>query len=120
MKKFDRAAARQEFLWAGYEDWTGLWEAVWWIQTEYPEMTGAPAREAARGVLSELLNEGLVYVCLLDEDTGREKPIPAEKARRILARDESWNAPDSVKGQLRYVTTEAGAKPFFKPAEAQS
>ena len=119
MQKFDREAARKEFLWSGYEDWTGLWEAVWWVQTEYPEMWGTPARDAARSVLSELLNEGLVYICYLDEDTNDESAIPTEKARQILAKDESWNAPESEKGQLRFVSTEEGARPFFRRSEAQ-
>lgn len=120
MKKFDKAAARKELLWAGYEDWAGLWEAVWWVQTEYSEMSGDRARDAARNVLLELLDEGLIYVCLLDEDTSSETPLPLEEARQVLARDESWNAPSSVKGQLRYVTTEEGAQPFFNRAEASS
>lgn len=120
MKAFDEKAVRKEFLWSGYEDWTGLWEAVWWVQTEYPELRGAPARDKAREVLRALLSEGLVYICFLDEDTNTESPIVKDEAHRILDEDSSWEPPTSPKHQLRYLTTEKGAKPFSSHAEASS
>ena len=120
MRAIDKESARKELLWSGYEDWTGLWEAVWWFQTEYPELRGDPARNQARRFLKELVAEGLVRLCFLDESTNMETPIEREKALEIMSKDESWSTPDRLEHQVRYVTTEAGSKLLFKGAEASS
>ena len=120
MRKADSAAVKTELLWNGHDDWTGLWEAVWLIQTQYPNLQGDPAREEAKRLLSQMLSEDLIYLCYLDEDTNHETRIEKDEAQRILAEDKSWEPPTSSKHQLRYLTTEKGAKPLFKHAEASS
>lgn len=111
---------KREIIWSGHEDWTGLWEIVWSLQTEYPDLRGTPARDEARKLLEELLRCGSVYLCLFDEDTNSETMMPEQEALAVLARDESWEPPQSPKGQFRFATTAEGVKPLLKQKQPEA
>ena len=119
----DRQLAKRELLWAAVDDWTGLWEATWSIQTTWPEMTGSPAQKTAHSLLKELLSKGLVYVCFFDESTNSERPVTVSEALELLNVVENWQAPSSSENQIRFAATEAGKGELYKleaSAEASS
>jgi hypothetical protein len=114
----NKKAARKELLWSAHEDWTGLWEAAWSMQTMWPELQGQPAIDAARSVLQDLLREGLVYLCWFDEETNQERAISVEEAYSLLTSPENWRPPVSSKGQIRFATTAAGDQVVLRPEPA--
>jgi hypothetical protein len=104
----DKQLVTREILWAAVDDWTGLWEAVWGIQTMWPDLVGKPAQEMAHSVLTELLARGLVYLCFFDESTSVERRVAGKEASRLLNVAENWQAPSNSDNQLRFAATEAG------------
>ena len=110
----NKQLATREILWAAADDWTGLWEAVWSLQTLWPELTGKPAQREARSLLKELVSQGLVYICFFDELTNEERPVTAEEAYDLLDAAKNWQPPSSPQNQVRFAATQAGESELFK------
>jgi hypothetical protein len=103
-------AAENEFLQMGLDDWTGLWETWWLLQTDSPELRGKPAIEAARRVLRGLVSRDLVYLGVFDENSNDERRLTSQEALALMDTEGTWQPPNSPRDQLRFATTEKGEK----------
>ena len=104
----DKKQAIHEILWMGVDDWTGLWEASWRLNTLSPELSVEQAEAQARALLGELVAEGLVYLCHFDEDSNEERKISLKSALLLLKQANAMNPPESARNQLRYASTSKG------------
>jgi hypothetical protein len=109
----DQKLAKRDILWAGVDDWTGLWEVVWDIQTKWPELAGHPAEEMARSLLRGLLAQGLVYLCYFKHEGNSERPVGTEEAYELMENEENW-LPVADREHVRFATTEAGEKEMHR------
>ena len=105
----NKQVAEHELLWMGDDDWTGLWEAVWAMQSLWPELEGSPALEAARQTLKDLLLRDMVYISSFNSESNTECKLLREEALELLTTDDAWKVPDSEKNEFRFATTDKGS-----------
>lgn len=99
---------RDALLWATIEDYAGLWELEW----ELNSLEGAPPkganRQAARDLLGELLGRGWVSLYWSEEPDGELSPIPSEQSTEVLNDDKLWDPPSGWHRVVRVSATPAG------------
>lgn len=107
-----KQSLKNELLWDAADDWYGLWEALWQVKTESPELPEPNALEAARAAVKALLLDGLIYLCWFDQDANSEIGVmSSEEALKVVSRDESWEPVASfATGQIRYSATDKGIR----------
>lgn len=117
----DRQTLEKEVLVSGFEDSTGLWEVIWYLNTASPEMPEDHKVKMARSVLKDLLRERSIELYYVDEASRREEKLPTTDATEVLAHDANWATPDVVGKEYRYINTKRGDRALRKMwAEAQS
>ena len=84
------------------EDYCGLWEVAWAIDTKNPGMGIDRARQEARDASLDLLREGLIGVYLTDEYLHPIERLTGQEAEETLTREENWLVPEAA---LRYALT---------------
>ena len=108
----DKKVAQHDILWMATDDWTGLWEVAWSLQTLWPELRGEPAEQKGRALLSELLDDGLIYLCFFGEGN-KEKRVSRQKAHELLNDPENWEPPEGFIEHVRFAATEEGERRMF-------
>lgn len=111
-------------LWLGFEDYTGLWEAVAEVRSYHPEMTSVEVQREAAKVIRELANAGMIeiYIC--------HEPVEDETASRLTRRQyevllsdvNRWNPlpvseSDIEIESVRYATTDSGLAAYRRLVE---
>lgn len=109
----DKQVAEHDILWMAVDDWTGLWEAAWGIQTMWPELHGQPAKDAARSIIEKLLSEDSIYLCFFS-DPNTERRVPKKRAYKLLESPENWEPPAVPGEHVRYAATDEGEKKMFE------
>lgn len=100
------AQAKQEILDLAVEDRYGLWELAWRLAAAGLANPGEDAVALARAVTLELLNDGLITIA---DETGRPSlATDDEEARRMVASDAPWRAPDAGVHGTFVVATASG------------
>ena len=110
----DKQLAERDLLWMADDDWTGLWEAWWSLQSAWPELQGEPAVQAAHALLKDLVARGLVYLCFFEAESNSETPMSSEVAYETMEDRKSWEPPDGDKQTIRFATTPGGKKEMYK------
>lgn len=96
----DRDLALYELLSMANEDVNGLYEAVWRLNTVFPDKSEPENRQLAEELVRRLVAGELVYVCREDRTFGgpkvpsRVNPVPADEVDSVLADSESWEPYD--------------------------
>jgi len=93
----------QNFLWTGYEDYTGLWQAE----------IEAPAR--ARGLIESFLARGWVELYVSRGAAGHDtmEIVDPAQRRQYLANDAYWAVPDGPGTTLVwFATTDRGYEAY--------
>lgn len=75
------------------DDYVGLWEIAWRLNTLFPNEAPSERQYMAEGVTSELLREGRLTAfvgAMFDEDA---TPIPTEEAVREVQTRSAWEPP---------------------------
>ena len=95
-------------LWATIEDYAGLWELEW----ELNSLEGSPPqgsnRHAARELVGDLLRRGWVSLYWSEEPDGNLTPIPPEQSAEVLNDDKLWDSPSGWHRVVRVSATPAG------------
>jgi hypothetical protein len=101
------SAGRRALLWAAIEGDPGLWELEWELNALHPGDTDN--REKARRITIELLERGLVTICIAHGLEADCVALSEDEARRAVERDEGWLPPKSI-GEpiIRVSATTAG------------
>jgi hypothetical protein len=92
-------------LWLAIEDYSGLWEVVWELNTRLPRRTNSNV-ETARQVVRELLRRGWIDLYWSQEPYGDPIRIPAEEAEEVLNNDRNWQAPSAGMRSVRIGASE--------------
>jgi hypothetical protein len=95
-------------LWLGIEDYAGLWEAVWELNTQRPHVPESENRRIAAQALRELLDAGQITLFRSREPYEDVRPIPTDEAEAVLASAESWVEPAPGATSIRFSATESG------------
>jgi hypothetical protein len=107
-------------LWLAIEDYAGLWEAVWELNTRRPETPESENRRAAEQVLRELLGAGHVRLFRSREPYEDVTPISTAQADTVLGQDESWAEPVRDGTSIRFGATPAGEAAYNELMRGES
>ena len=89
----DHTKLRAEIISDGEDDYTGLYEIIWSLNSAYPDLPRAPKVAAARAVTAELLNEGRLRFYKTIWASNDFEPVSAAVARAAVSSDEAWDDP---------------------------
>ena|SRR3989442_6285103 len=89
----DNAKLRQEILSDGEEDYRGLYEIVWSLNSKYPDLSRDLKIAAARAVVAELLKEGQVALFRTNWASNRYDPVPQDAALGAIGTPSAWENP---------------------------
>jgi hypothetical protein len=93
------------------EDWTGLWEVIWHLNTDYPELAPEQKEQTADHAIRDLLARGLIRLVNFEEIGNEEQAIPGEDTDHVLQQHRNWLPPAiPFSKHVRFVATEAGIK----------
>jgi len=98
----------QALLWAGIEDYAGLWEAVWELNSLRPQVPESENRLSAERLVRELLKEGHVRLFESREPYEALTPLPANEIDLVLGKPQSWAEPAPNGVSIRFGTTPSG------------
>jgi hypothetical protein len=98
-------------LWLAIEDYSGLWEVVWELNTRFPG-NDPSNRRRARETVRVLLDRGLLDLYWSQEPLGDPVRISAEEAQALLDDDRFWEEPVAGGRSVRIGATEAGEEAY--------
>lgn len=93
MSDIDINRLRQLILEDGAEDYTGLYEIIWSLNTHYPTIDRATKLAAARPIVLDLLQRGEIFLFTNRWAPSHYDPVSADKASEIAASSKSWDDP---------------------------
>ncbi|OKI21591.1 hypothetical protein A6A25_09910 [Saccharothrix sp. CB00851] len=95
-------------LWQAIEDYSGLWEVVWELNTLHPDGSARFHGDLARAAVDDLVRRDWVELFHSQEpDVGLEKVRP-EDVPRVLADPANWEEPARDGRCVRMSATPAG------------
>ena len=89
----DPAKLREEVLSDGEGDYTGLYEIVWSLNTQYPRLDRDLKVSAARAVVADLLRDGRVSLYRTAWASNRYDPVSQSEALSALNAPGAWADP---------------------------
>lgn len=103
-----------KILWACIEDFVGLWEIHWEINSLHPENSFEENRAIGIEILSDLLMNGLVDV--YSDVWGSDKLTLVKKSDgiKLLEDDQSWSSPTISQPCVKIGNTDKGLKVYKK------
>lgn len=99
-----------KILWSTIEDFVGLWEILWELNSIFPENSQKENHAKAMKILSYLLEKKLVtfYINIWGSDKLEE--LHLREAIKFLNEEKYWNAPEINKICIKIGNTEKGEK----------
>jgi hypothetical protein len=88
------------------EDYTGLWELVWGAEAKNPAVETTTLRELLLTSVNKLIADGKVRLYRGTHFAGEETVVSTAETTELLARENSWEPPESTKVHLRILTVE--------------
>lgn len=99
-----RADIRDAVLELSSDDYVGLWEIAWRLNTLFPNESPSKRRDMAAGVTSELLREGLLAAFRGVTFDGDVVPMPTDQAVREVQTQSAWEPPAQGSRHIRVTT----------------
>jgi len=100
-------------LWLSIEDYAGLWELVWEINSASPDSVGTVNENRAKAIALELVGRGWVTLYRAHGANGAVRPLPDSVAESLLNDPDSWLPPEDLDAEtLRLGATDAGEKAY--------
>ncbi len=91
----DQGKLREEVLSDGEGDYTGLYEIVWSLNTQYPRLDHDLKLAAARAVVADLLRDGRVSLYRTVWASNRYDPVSQSEALSALDSPAAWADPSA-------------------------
>jgi len=107
----------KHILWLAIEDYSGLWEVVWEINSRYGELSETERMVLARQVVRDLASRGWVALYRCQEPYGDMVPLSLEEYERVLLNPANWVQPTADSVSIRISATEAGERAYFEDFE---
>lgn len=104
-------------LWLAIEDYSGLWEVVWEINSRYGELSETERLVLARQVVRDLASRGWVALYRCQEPYGDMVPLSPEEYDEVLLNPANWEPPTADSVSIRIGATEAGERAYFEGFE---
>jgi hypothetical protein len=109
----DPAKARVMALTDAAEDYWGLYELVWELNTKYPDSSGDERLQVARAALTGLLQDGLVELFSARWSPSHYEAVSAGRAVALVALDSAWRPPSDADGTfVAFAVTDAGRRAY--------
>ena len=99
-------------LWAGIEDYAGLWEAVWELNSLRPQAQESENRSSAKRLVCELLKDGHVRLFESREPYEDVTPLPTNEIELVIGQPENWEEPAPKGVSIRFGTTPSGERVY--------
>jgi len=117
----DPACVEHEILDSGVDDYTGLWEIVWWLNGQFPGASPDERLDAARRGVGELLRRGWIELYRGDRFAGDEPQDVATDIDAIFSDPAAWDAPrQEDKTHIRFAATDEGERAYFSTPRVES
>lgn len=91
-------------LWACIEDYAGLWELLWEVNSKFPMFSDEERKRGSLEAMQLLLDRGLIKLYRCKEPYGDLSELDADAVRGALSEEDNWKAPE-----FRDVSIRAGA-----------
>lgn len=111
MKKLEKDIIKR-ILFLAIEDYSGLWEVVWEINTNYPYLGDNEKYLIAKRLVSLLFNKGYIKYYWCKEPYGDIEEIANQETENILNRKDYWEAPENNSIAIRIGITKEGEKEY--------
>ena len=106
--------AFREILSLATEDYCGLWEVRWRLQTIFPGIEDSTIRGLAADTVSELFQRGWIGVFTGSNlGTNDVRPVTGDEAARVLREPASWDDPTDATKTLMIAATAEGEAAYF-------
>lgn len=99
-----------KILWSTVEDFVGLWQVAWELNTIYPDNSHDLNRNIAMKIVKYFIDNELVE--LYYENWGKDNltKIPINEAKSIINQDDFWSAPEMNEICVKAGSTSKGEK----------
>jgi hypothetical protein len=104
--------AARTALWQAIEDYSGLWELLWELKTQRPEVDDRQLRSEASAAVADLVLRGLIDLYRCQEPYGQLSKIATEEITTVLAEDAVWAEPEKGGISVRMGATQAGEETY--------
>jgi hypothetical protein len=104
----DEKKAQRVILWAAIEDYAGLWELVWELNTAFPDADESEKLSTCQRITGELISSGYVELFRCEEPDGDTTKLPTSEALALILKRDSWKTPDGDTTSLRVSATVSG------------
>ena len=98
----------KKILWLGMEDYSGLWEILWELNTLYPEISETKKYELAQNTVQALIDKGYLNLYRCEEPYDKLSKVSSNEAYSLIDDFESWKEPKPNSISLRIGTTQKG------------
>ena len=105
-------SSKKILLWACVEDYAGLWELRWEINSKFPDLPEPERKRLSIETVLLLLGAGLIKLYRCQEPYGELSELDTNKARIVLSEEKYWEAPESNSVSIRAGATEEGEKSY--------
>lgn len=95
-------------LWACIEDYAGLWELLWEVNSKFPKCPESQRKRLSLEAVQLLLDRGLIKLYQCQEPYGDLSELDLQTARSALKRESYWEAPEFRGISIRVGATEKG------------
>lgn len=95
-------------LWACIEDYAGLWELLWEVNSKFPELTDAEKKCMSLEALQLLIEKDFIRLYRCKEPYGKLSELEASVALVALTKEKNWVAPELADVSIRAGATQKG------------
>jgi hypothetical protein len=110
---------RQSILSDGVDDYFGLYEIIWSLNTKFPKVGEREKLAAAIPVAIDLLDKGLIELYETEWASGSYRPLAPGAAAAAVRNPASWKSPPERPGTyVCFAATEAGERLYYSAGRA--
>src|SRR5690606_13159168 len=99
-----------KILWSTIEDFVGLWEILWELNSVLPQKSRDENHENAKKILKYFLEQNLVTFYLNKWGSDELEELQFDEALKILKEEKYWNAPEINELCIKIGNTDKGEK----------
>jgi hypothetical protein len=99
-----------KILWSTIEDFVGLWEILWELNSLLPENSQKENQEISKKILRYFLKQDLVTIYLSKWGSDERKAKDSNEALNLIENDNYWNPPAINELCVKVGNTEKGEK----------
>ena len=103
-----RQEISKKILWSGIEDYTGLWEIYWELNSAYAYLSETEKRQILCELLISFVDRNWVTLFWCKEPYGELKIIENSVVKDILSNPLVFNEPGSGNFAIRFKTSQLG------------